>query len=104
MAKLHRLAVAYRDTGRLEEAEKLLHELGWRECRVRLHEGELARVELPAASLARLADPQLREGFVSRLKELGFKYVTLDLEGFRSGSLNDLVSLEFKRLFSPTAS
>ena len=58
---------------------------------------------MPAATLARLADPQVREGFVRRLKELGFKYVTLDLEGFRSGSLNDLVSLEFKRLFSPTS-
>ncbi len=89
-------------TARVEAAEKYLHDLGWRECRVRLHEGELARVEVPAASLARLADPQVREGFVRRLKELGFKYVTLDLEGFRSGSLNDLVSLEFKRLFSPT--
>jgi uncharacterized protein len=40
---------------------------------------------------------------VRRLKDLGFKYVTLDLEGFRSGSLNELVSLEFKRLFSLTA-
>jgi uncharacterized protein len=90
-------------TARVEAAEKMLHELGWRECRVRLHEGELARVEVPAATLVRLADPQIREGFVRRLKELGFKYVTLDLEGFRSGSLNDLVSLEFKRLFSPTA-
>jgi uncharacterized protein len=90
-------------TGRVEAAEKLLHELGWRECRVRLHEGELARVEVPAATLARLADPQLRQGFVRSLKELGFKYVTLDLEGFRSGSLNDLVSLEFKRLYTPTA-
>jgi uncharacterized protein len=90
-------------TGRVEAAEKYLHDLGWRECRVRLHEGELARVEVPAATLARLADPQLREDFVRRLKELGFKYVTLDLEGFRSGSLNDLVSLEFKRLYTPTA-
>ena len=90
-------------TARVEAAEKLLHELGWRECRVRLHEGELARVEVPAATLAQLADPAMREGFVRALKELGFKYVTLDLEGFRSGSLNDLVSLEFKRLYSPTA-
>jgi pyridinium-3,5-biscarboxylic acid mononucleotide sulfurtransferase len=90
-------------TARVETAEKLLHDLGWRECRVRLHEGELARVEVPAATLSRLADPQVREGFVQCLKELGFKYVTLDLEGFRSGSLNELVSLEFKRLYSPTA-
>src|SRR5262249_21141215 len=59
-------------TGRVEAAEKLLHDLGWRECRVRLHEGELARIEVPAASLARLSDPEVREGFVRRLKELGF--------------------------------
>src|SRR5207237_10119099 len=86
-------------TGRIEAAERYLRSLGYRECRVRLHEGELARVEVPAAELARLADPGLREGLVRCLKELGFQYVTLDLEGFRSGSLNALVSLESKRLF-----
>jgi uncharacterized protein len=47
-----------------------------------------------------LADPGVRAALVSRLKELGFKFVTLDLEGFRSGSLNALVSLESKRLFT----
>jgi uncharacterized protein len=46
-----------------------------------------------------LAEPAAREGLVRRLKELGFRFVTLDLEGFRSGSLNTLVSLESKRLF-----
>jgi uncharacterized protein len=86
-------------TERIEQAEKYLRSLGYRECRVRLHEGELARVEVPAVELARLADPALREGLVRRLKELGFQYVTLDLEGFRSGSLNTLVSVESKRLF-----
>jgi uncharacterized protein len=86
-------------TGRVEEAESYLHALGYRECRVRLHEGELARVEVPLADLPQLAEPAWREGLVSRLKELGFQYVTLDLEGFRSGSLNTLVSLENKRLF-----
>jgi uncharacterized protein len=96
------VAVTPERTARVEEAEKLLHELGWRECRVRLHEGELARVEVPVATLARLADPQVRDGFVRRLKELGFKYVTLDLEGFRSGNLNEMISLEFKRLYSTT--
>jgi len=88
-------------TNRVEAAELYLRSLGLRECRVRLHEGELARVEVPAAELARLADPVHREGLVRRLKELGFQYVTLDLEGFRSGSLNALVSLENKRLFEP---
>jgi uncharacterized protein len=87
-------------TGRIEAAEAFLHELGLRECRVRLHEGELARIEVPAAALARLAEPTVRAGLVRRLNELGFRFVTLDLEGFRSGSLNTLVSLETKKLYA----
>jgi pyridinium-3,5-biscarboxylic acid mononucleotide sulfurtransferase len=90
-------------TARVEAAEKYLHALGYRECRVRLHEGELARIEVPADDLRRLLQPETHAGLVGRLKELGFRYVTLDLEGFRSGSLHSLVSLEFKRLFAPTA-
>jgi uncharacterized protein len=87
-------------TGRVEQAEVYLRQFGLRECRVRLHEGELARIEVPASAIARLAEPAVREGLVQRLKELGFQFVTLDLEGFRSGSLNTLVSLETKRLFA----
>ncbi len=87
-------------TGRVEAAEAYLKTLGYRECRVRLHEAELARIEVPAAGLARLADPAVRAELVRRLKELGFQYITLDLEGFRSGSLNALVGLETKRLFA----
>jgi uncharacterized protein len=86
-------------TARVESAEAFLRELGYRECRVRLHEGELARIEVPATELTRLADPALRAELVRRLSELGFRFVTLDLEGFRSGSLNTLVSVENKRLF-----
>jgi len=91
--------VTHERTQRVEEAEIYLRSLGYRECRVRLHHGELARIEVPAAELARLAEPGVREGLVRRLRELGFQYVALDLEGFRSGSLNALVSLESKRLF-----
>jgi uncharacterized protein len=87
-------------TARVEAAEAHLKALGLRELRVRLHEGELARIEVPAAELPRLAEPAVREALVKRLKELGFAFVTLDLEGFRSGSLNSLVSLESKKLFS----
>jgi pyridinium-3,5-biscarboxylic acid mononucleotide sulfurtransferase len=90
-------------TGRVEAAEAYLHDVGLRECRVRLHEGELARVEIPASELVRFAAPEVRDGLVRRLKELGFRFVTLDLEGFRSGSLNTLVNLEIKRTYSPTA-
>jgi uncharacterized protein len=89
-------------TGRVEQAERYLHELGYRECRVRLHHGELARIEVPADNVAMLTDPAVRNQLVSRLKELGFQFVTLDMEGFRSGSLNTLVSLENKRLFANT--
>ncbi len=95
--------VTHERTARVEAAEVYLRSLGFRECRVRLHEGELARVEVPVDGLARLAEPAVREGLSRRLKELGFRYVTLDLEGFRSGSLNDLVSLDTKRLFTTTS-
>lgn len=87
-------------TARIEAAEVYLRQLGYRECRVRLHEGELARIEVPAAELARLADADVRAELTHRFKELGFRYVALDLEGFRSGSLNNLVSLELKQRFS----
>jgi len=86
-------------TGRIEAAEAYLKELGYCECRVRLHEGELARIEVPAAELWRLAEPGTRDALARRFRELGFRFITLDLEGFRSGSLNVLVSLENQRLY-----
>ena len=87
-------------TARVEAAEEYLHGLGFRECRVRLHEGELARIEVPAAGVGRAWPSRpCATALVRRLKELGFRFVTLDLEGFRSGSLNTLVSLETKRPF-----
>jgi uncharacterized protein len=95
------VSVTVERTARVEDAETFLHNLGLRECRVRLHPGELARIEVPVAELERLAQPAVRDQIVSRLKELGFSYVALDLEGFRSGSLNALVSLDQKRLFQP---
>jgi pyridinium-3,5-biscarboxylic acid mononucleotide sulfurtransferase len=89
-------------TARVEAAEEYLRSLGYRECRVRLHEGELARIEVPAEGLGRLADPAVREELARRFRELGFRFVTLDLEGFRSGSLNSLVSVETKKLYTGT--
>ncbi len=94
------VSVTTERTGRVEAAERLLRELGIRECRVRLHEGELARIEVPLAEVPRLAEPAIRATLAARLRELGFRYVTLDLEGFRSGNLNELVSLDTKRLFA----
>src|SRR5438876_2694447 len=61
-------------TGRVEAAEAYLKSLGLRDCRVRLHEGELARIEVPAAEVARLAQPEIREKVASFFKELGFRF------------------------------
>jgi uncharacterized protein len=93
------VAVTPERTARIEAAEVYLRQFGLRDCRVRLHEGELARIEVPLAEVERLARPEVRDALAKYLRELGFRYVTLDLEGFRSGSLNELVSLEKKRLY-----
>jgi uncharacterized protein len=72
----------------IDGAEQVLHQMGLRELRVRYHRGDLARIEVPPAELPRLAQANVSAELVARLKSLGFRYVTLDLEGFRSGSLN----------------
>jgi uncharacterized protein len=78
----------------IDQAEQFLREVGLRMLRVRYHGGDVARLEVPLDALAKLCDATLREQLVARLKSIGFKYVTLDLEGFRSGSLNALVPIE----------
>lgn len=87
-------------TGRIEAAEAFLREFGLREFRVRLHEGELARIELPLDQLPQYVQPGVREKIGAKLRSLGFRFVTVDLEGFRSGSLNDLIDLETKKRFA----
>ncbi len=72
----------------IDGAERFLRAAGLRELRVRYHKGDLARIEVPADALSRLAAEPFRSELVSQLKHLGFKYLTLDLEGFRSGSQN----------------
>lgn len=86
-------AVTPERLARIEAAEAWLHELGFREVRVRLHAGELARLEVPLAEVERLAGPELRDRVDAKLRELGFRFVTVDLRGFRSGSLNQLIQL-----------
>jgi uncharacterized protein len=93
------LAVTSERTGRVEAAEAYLKSLGLRDCRVRYHEGDLARVELPTNEIGRFLAADVRAALSAKLKDLGFKFVTIDLEGFRSGSLNELVSLEVRKRF-----
>ena len=72
----------------VSRAEDTLHALGFREVRVRFH-GDIARIEVGAAELARFAEPTLRQRAVEGIRAAGFRHVTLDLDGFRSGSLNE---------------
>ena len=72
---------------RVAQAEAFIRSLGLRQLRVRDH-GDLARIEVPLEKVEQLAEPTLRAHIVERLKGLGFAHVTLDLEGFRSGSMN----------------
>jgi pyridinium-3,5-biscarboxylic acid mononucleotide sulfurtransferase len=72
---------------RVGRAELVLKELGFSKCRVRVH-GELARVEVDPGEIGRLASPDVRDRVAAGLRALGYRYVTLDLEGFRSGSMN----------------
>lgn len=72
----------------VEEAEDFLRSLGFRELRVR-HHGRIARIEVPKAEIPRLLDPIISSNIAKKLKSLGFTFVTVDLEGFRSGSLNE---------------
>lgn len=75
----------------IDQAERWLRERGLRILRVRYHKGDLARVEVPLEELPRLAAPGVREEMIKAFKGLGFRFVTLDLEGFRSGSMNTMV-------------
>jgi len=75
---------------RVERAERLLHAAGFRQVRVREH-GDCARIEVEAHDIARLLDDPLRTRIVDGLREAGYAFVSLDLEGFASGKLNRLV-------------
>jgi uncharacterized protein len=78
----------------IDQAEQWLRRQGLRLLRVRYHKGDMARIEVPLDELPRLVQPGVRDELISNFRGLGFKFVTLDLEGFRSGSLNGLISLE----------
>lgn len=79
---------------RIDAAEQILREVGLPTVRVRCHQNELARLEVPLDALPQLWEEALRRRLVEELRQLGFQYVTLDLEGFRSGSFQQLVPSE----------
>ena len=88
--------VAYGETiteeklNQVEQAEDVLRSLGFVEFRVR-HHGNVARIEVSAGDIERIVSEATRQEIVKRLKDLGFQYISLDLQGFRSGSLNEVL-------------
>jgi len=89
--------VAYGETisaeklGQVERAEAVLRSLGFVEFRVR-HHGSIARIEVPAPDIEKITSEPIRRKIVEQLKDLGFQYISLDLQGFRSGSLNETLT------------
>jgi uncharacterized protein len=74
----------------VEEGEERLHALGFQQLRLR-HHGEVARVEIDPSELPKALDPEMAKAIAAAIKPLGFRYVSLDLEGYRSGALNEVL-------------
>ena len=75
----------------VDAAEQFLYDLGIRQFRVR-HHGDLARIELEAAEISRMLSKTARRDISAHFKTLGYTHVALDLQGYRSGSLNEGVT------------
>ncbi len=84
----------------VERGEEALRELGFEQFRVR-HHGDIVRIEIAAGELQRALSLEMSAEFTRIFKALGFKYVTLDLEGFRSGSMNDILPVETLKARKP---
>ena len=72
----------------VDQAEQFLMDLGFHQFRVRIH-GTMARIEVPEEDILKIADNETRTKITEKFRTLGFSYVTLDLQGFRSGSMNE---------------
>ena len=77
---------------KIAQGEKYLHSLGLRQLRLR-HHGDIARIELDQEDMEKIIKADIRQGIVEHLKTLGYKYVALDLTGYRIGSLNEVLNI-----------
>ncbi len=84
----------------VDAAETFLRELGFSQVRVRHHDDHTARIEVAPDEVARLAEPEIRRAVVDRLKQIGYTYVTADLQGYRSGSMNEVLDAKTKARFA----
>lgn len=83
----------------IDSAETLFRDLGFKNFRVRHHDDKTARIEVSPQEIHRLFDEELRTKIVAHIKALGFTYVTLDLQGYRTGSMNEVLSAEVKQKY-----
>lgn len=87
------MRVTREELARVEQAEEVLRGLGFRVFRVR-HHGDIARIEVAREEMSRAFAPETSAKIAAELKALGFRYIALDLEGFRSGSMNAVLPLD----------
>jgi uncharacterized protein len=85
---------------KIDQAESLLRDLGFRNFRVRFHDANTARIEVGPEEVHRMVEDNLRQRIVGHLKKLGFTYVTLDMQGYRTGSMNEVLPEEVKKRYS----
>lgn len=88
----------------IDQAERFLRDEGFRLLRVRYHRGDHARIEVPVDELPRFVEPDFRQRLIEVLTEAGFKFISLDLKGFRSGSLNQLLPVDSLQIAAKTQS
>ena len=84
-------AISREALARIDAAETLFRDLGFRSFRVRYHDQNTARIEVGPGEIPRLLDESLRTRIVTHLRQLGFVYITLDLQGYRTGSMNEVL-------------
>ncbi len=94
------MAITKENLTKVDNAETLLRDEGFRFFRVRFHDERTARIEIGAEEIHRLFNEALRNKIVVHLKQLGFIYVTLDLQGYRTGSMNEVLPVEVRLQFT----
>ncbi|HTO95080.1 MAG TPA: TIGR00268 family protein, partial [Bacteroidota bacterium] len=93
-------AITRENLDRVDRAETFLRDHGFRSFRVRYHDASTARIEIAPADIARMLDDGIRSATVAHMKGLGFTYVTLDLQGYRTGSMNEVLTSEVRERYA----
>jgi len=93
-------AITKENLKKVDAAETLLRDNGFRSFRVRFHDESTARIEVGEQEIPRMLNETLRTQIVEHLKGLGFTYITLDLQGYRTGSMNEVLTPESKRQYT----